>query len=194
MNALDIRLFHLINNWASRFNLLDQIGIFFAETTPYVLAAFLTFRWFWNQNFPEKRKALIIAGLTFGLSEAAAKLLGRWYYHVQPFVTLEANQLIAKEVNNSFPSDHTILVFSFLFVLFLSSQSISRWLYLGWAILASTARIFVGVHYPSDVLAAALLANIIGSIFYYFLRRANWLKVFVHWISSMEKRLLHKRA
>lgn len=194
MNSLDIRLFHLINDWASRFNLLDQTGIFFAETTPYVLAAFLTFRWFWNRNFPEKRMTLIIAGMTFGLSEAVAKLLGLCYYHVQPFVTLEVNQLIAKEVNNSFPSDHTILVFSFLFVLFLSRQSTSRWLYLGWALLASTARIFVGVHYPSDVLMAALIASLIGSVSYYFLRRANWLKAFVHWISSMEKRLLHRRA
>lgn len=194
MNSLDTRLFHLINDWASRSNFLDQIGISFAEMSPYGLAVFLIFTWFGDRKFPEKRRTLIIAGMTFGLSEALAKLLGCLHYHVQPFVTLEANQLIVKEVNNSFPSDHTILMFSFLFVLFLAGQSNSRWLYLGWAILASAARIFVGVHYPSDVVVAAFIASLIGSIFYYFLRRANWLERFVHWISSMEKRLIHKRT
>lgn len=194
MNSLDIRIFQLINGWAGRSNFLDQIGIFFAKMSPYGLAVFLIVAWFWNRNAPEKRIALVIAGMTFGVSEALAKFLGQLHYHVQPFVTLQAHQLITKEVNNSFPSDHTILMFSFLFVLFLAVKANRRWVYLGWAILASTARIFVGVHYPSDVLVAALLASLTGSILYFFLRRADWLQHFVQWISRLERQWIDKRT
>ncbi|MGG5317498.1 undecaprenyl-diphosphatase [Enterococcus sp. AZ072] len=194
MDTLDRTLFHLINNWGSRSSYLDAVGIFFAEMSPYLLAAFLIFSWIRNRNYPEKRETLLIAALSFVVSEGLAKLMGKFYYHVQPFVTLEANQLIAKDVNNSFPSDHTVLMVSFLFVLFLAGCSKSKWLYLFWAFLASIARIFVGVHYPSDVLVAALTAIAVGSVCYYSLRRVRWLRQFVDWLSNMEKKLVHRRT
>ena len=119
--------------------------------------------------------------------------MGQLYYHVQPFVTLEANQLIEKEVNNSFPSDHTMVMFSFLFVLFLASKSQTRGLYLVWAAVASLARIFVGVHYPSDVLVAAVTASFVGSIFYYTLNENKRLGNFVEWLGHIEGKVIHKR-
>ena len=52
-----------------------------------------------------------------------------------------------------------------------------RWHWIGWvlypwAILSSYSRIYVGVHYPGDILAGAALGILIGLIGYFVIRRS----------------------
>ena len=44
------------------------------------------------------------------------------------------------------------------------------WLVFGWAIISSYSRIYLGVHYPGDILAGAALGAIIGLIIWKLLR------------------------
>jgi undecaprenyl-diphosphatase len=75
----------------------------------------------------------------------------------------------------SFPSSHATNHFAlgmFLLVIFRKRWKPIIWLSLGWAASISFAQIYVGVHYPIDILMGALLGSIIGiltaSIFLYF--------------------------
>jgi len=75
------------------------------------------------------------------------------------------NKLIEKAVNNSFPSDHTILFCSICVSFCLIKRSWgSLWIVL--AALVGVSRIWVGVHYPADVLAGAIISIIVAVLVY----------------------------
>lgn len=65
----------------------------------------------------------------------------------------------------SFPSSHATNHFAFAVYLLLVMGKLFRWVkipLLLWAGLISFAQVYVGVHYPFDVFAGALLGSLIG--------------------------------
>jgi undecaprenyl-diphosphatase len=73
-----------------------------------------------------------------------------------------------------FVSSHAANIFAvagFMFwTLRKNISSIGLWVF-GWGILVGYSRIYLGVHYPGDVLAGALLGILLSSIAYFLLRR-----------------------
>lgn len=68
-----------------------------------------------------------------------------------------------------FVSSHaanTFAVAAFLTPVLKKSWRWIGWVLYGWALLSSYSRIYVGVHYPGDVLAGAVLGILIGLIVY----------------------------
>ncbi|KRK64158.1 hypothetical protein FC72_GL000603 [Companilactobacillus tucceti DSM 20183] len=193
MNSVDISIFRTINNLAA-IKALDPIGVFFAKYSIYVLAIFLVFKWVQKRNDDQYRVNLLISILTAVSSELAGKLIaGKLYYHTQPFTVLnEVHQLIPKDVGNSYPSDHTIIFFSFMIILFLGTKTWSRYNYLLVAILVSLSRIFVGVHYPSDVLTGMLISTLIGIIWYQLLAKDEFIHGLVEKYNQIEDKLLNR--
>jgi len=77
----------------------------------------------------------------------------------------------------SFPSTHASNHFGFAAFLIFTLRKYTRWvtpLSLTWAVVVSLSQLYVGVHYPSDVLGGALLGLCIGSWnAFYFNRRVG---------------------
>lgn len=66
----------------------------------------------------------------------------------------------------SMPSGHTLM--SFASAVFLHPRAGKlKWLVWVFAVLVSLSRVFIGVHYPSDVLVGALLGCILGLLWLY---------------------------
>lgn len=153
------RLFLAINHLAHRNGVLDIIMVLSAQYIPFLLAALLLGAWFWRRA--RHVSAAFRAALSGLLALSIAPLLGLLHYQPLPFVLGLGEPLISHEANNSFPSDHASLAFAVAVSLLLSGDGLGPYA-LSLAVLVGFARLFVGVHLPSDVLAGALLGTLVA--------------------------------
>lgn len=95
--------------------------------------------------------------------QLAAEVLKPWADRVRPcFVHPDSRLLLPQQARSpSFPSNHAVNSFAACAVLW-SVRPFLGWIGLISALLISYSRVYVGVHYPSDVLAGAVLGLAVG--------------------------------
>lgn len=83
---------------------------------------------------------------------------------VRPYEAFGFNDLLIRNLSdNSFPSGHTSYAFSFVTVIFLLSKSKFLKIYMAIiAILIALSRLYLYVHFPTDVLAGAIIGILLG--------------------------------
>jgi undecaprenyl-diphosphatase len=106
--------------------------------------------------------------LTMAASGVAGVALYKWLKHLivreRPFITHLGISLGAAPLDRySFPSGHTLHAVSF------SWQAIDAFPELAWVLvplasLIAASRVVLGLHYPSDVLAGAVIGSALGAI------------------------------
>jgi undecaprenyl-diphosphatase len=156
LTELNIKGFRMINDLGKQYTFLNPSFVAIAQYTLYVLI-FCALLFAFSKN--ARNRLMVICSLfTVAFAELLGRLAGTLHSNQQPFAELEAvNKLIEKAVDNSFPSDHTILIFSFCLTFWLFKRG---WSFL-WVLLAAlvgVSRIWVGVHYPGDVLVGAFVS------------------------------------
>ncbi len=88
-------------------------------------------------------------------------------YEVLP----QIRNLVGIQGESSFPSGHAATAFGSAFVPALRHPGWFRWTVLPVALLMAFSRLYVGVHYPLDVLVGSLIGILIASLVVYFGQR-----------------------
>jgi undecaprenyl-diphosphatase len=91
----------------------------------------------------------------------------------RPYETLaEADPLIRASVGNSFPSGHAATSFAGVVILgYLFRRALPGLFAL--AALVAVSRVYVGVHYPLDILGGAALGSVVALVVIAALRTSN---------------------
>ncbi|MFT5808841.1 MAG: undecaprenyl-diphosphatase [Moritella dasanensis] len=156
MDQLNNNLFLTINQFAGQNQLIDYIFMFLAEAMPYLFIILVIALWFRSDE--QTKRYLIGATLASVVGIAINSLIAQVYFHPRPFMNDLGTTLVAHTPNSSFPSDHTTFMFCIAFSL-LFHQATKK-LALGltvFAIIGGLSRVYIGVHYPFDIVAASVM-------------------------------------
>ena len=157
MEAFNQKLFLWINASADAPSWLIEIGRFLAEW-PLIMAAMLALL---TLPMHRQQAPLIIlrVGCTLVLALTVAYLFRYNFEHARPFVMGLGRTLTDHAPTSSFPSIHMTLVLATGFpLLFIAATRATGAIILFLAALVAWARIYLGVHFPFDMLVALLIS------------------------------------
>ncbi|EJF75195.1 undecaprenyl-diphosphatase [Bartonella alsatica] len=160
LNQIDAALFEMFAGNHQSWSLLVLFSIFCAKFLIYIVPIHLFVLWFSGGEM-ERRVVLsicvaICAALFIGY------LISLIYFHPRPFVMGLATPLIKHHATASFPSNHALTIASYMASLYFYRYKIAFKFAALFVCLICWGRIFVGVHYPFDVLAGTILGSLIS--------------------------------
>lgn len=106
-------------------------------------------------------------------------LLKNAVHRIRPYVALEKLSILVSEPSDfSFPSGHATASFAAAWALFRLAPKKVGVPALVLAALIALSRLYVGVHYPTDVLAGAIIGILAGEISARLIRRERISRIF----------------
>lgn len=171
MASFDLSLFQFINNFTHKWWVFDLIGIFLADYFGYFLILAAFFLILKEKKISQKIYFFSTIVLSLILSRGLiAAIIKFFIFRPRPFLALEIQPLVSysnHDINMSFPSGHAAFYFALAFAVFLYfNQSEDKakkrlgWWFLAGASLIAISRIFVGIHWSSDILVGAAIGII----------------------------------
>lgn len=160
--ALDHELFLLINHLPHTY-LFNELTRFFSGIGSWgaiwiVIAVLLFFR-------EEKRDHWFFLPVIFATTIGAilSEFILKWFVgRVRP--TPDMGAIVVQGAGNfSFPSTHATLAFALAYVLSYKEPRYKNWFYI-LASLIALSRIYLGVHYPLDVVFGSLIGLGVGAL------------------------------
>lgn len=169
MSSTDYGLFSSINGLAGRSVALDAVMVGSAKYLPIVFALALIALWMtWK---PQNQRGAFLAGASGLIALGFGQLVGYALPRPRPYLTHSVNLLISRSVDTSFPSDHATLGFAVAVMVWQCNRRVGACLLI-LAFVLAFSRVYVGAHYPSDVLGGAVLGTVTSLVIGALSRRA----------------------
>jgi undecaprenyl-diphosphatase len=155
MEELNRSLFLAINASAEASLPMRELAIFFAQWMVFCVPLLLAVLWIFGEQ--RQRRVVLLAGLSIALALACNLVIRELWFHPRPFMLGLGQNFLAHAPGASFPSDHASGLFAMAFALILASLRMTGLVMLGLALLVSWARVYLGVHFPFDILGGCLV-------------------------------------
>lgn len=167
MNPFDAGILHFFNQFVHRSWVFDSFIVLISSNHLIkggVLVALIWWVWFRDSNL--ETRELIFAGV---IASLLAVVLARVLAHVLVFrerpiyntglhlklpYTLDEDSLIHW---SSFPSDHAVVFFALATSIWFVSRAAGAFALCYTTVVVCLTRVYLGIHYPTDMLAGAIL-------------------------------------
>ena len=155
---MDVTVTQLINNLSGQNIIADEVFVLITKHGVPLMVLTVVIQW-WGKRPREKLlQTTIIAGLSFLLGLLIAQIILLFVHRIRPYDAGVSHLIINKTADWSFPSDHAIASLSIVFAFSLNCFRKHALAFLCAAALVCFSRVYVGMHYVTDILGGAALA------------------------------------
>jgi undecaprenyl-diphosphatase len=115
------------------------------------------------------RHTAISSAAALALSHIPVQVVKKLFPRKRPYLLFKTTKILPNPLkDHSFPSGHTTAVFSVIVPFIILNPALTVVL-IPLGICVGISRIYLGLHYPSDVIAGGSLGAFFGSLCYYLL-------------------------
>ncbi|WP_313564561.1 phosphatase PAP2 family protein [Acinetobacter sp.] len=160
LDQLNLYLFHILNVPDQASIWMINYASLIAHDLVYLFLLIFAIAWF-RGSYEVKTgiiKAFIFTAITLLMSEVLSAILNT----PRPFVIDVGRTLIEHAPTGSFPSNHMSIFSGIAFAYYFSPQRDLGRILIWTAWLVAWSRVYVGVHFPIDMLGAFLMAIIVN--------------------------------
>jgi undecaprenyl-diphosphatase len=182
MLTINNQVFRLLNAAVDAFPTLVYVAELVASSLIDLIPVLLVALWVWGQ--PARRSGLVATSIAAALALGANQIVGLFWYEPRPFMVSLGRTLVAHVPENSFPSYHTTFILT-IGIALMTTRAAPTWgkVVSVLGVVVAWARIYLGPHFPLDMLASALIASLFGA------SAALPISVVRRWIMPMADRI-----
>jgi undecaprenyl-diphosphatase len=161
---MDERIFLAINSLSNRNPAVDRLMILVSNRIRYFYILILLFFWFKN------RKVTLHSMISLLIALAFSGIIKLFYFRPRPFVHHRVGIMIPSKRNSSFPSKHTLLSFAASTSVLLFHRGLGKFMTF-LSCLTGFSRVWVGHHYPFDIVWSAVLGSASSLITHFLIQK-----------------------
>ncbi|MDA3992308.1 undecaprenyl-diphosphate phosphatase [Klebsiella aerogenes] len=160
LENINYALFALINATPASSWWAIEVATFIAKDLIIIVPLLVVALWLWG---PNQRQLVFKVILALALSLSISWVIGHLFPHDRPFVDGVGYNFLHHAADDSFPSDHGTVIFTFALAFLFWHRVWSGALLLVIASAIAWSRVYLGVHWPLDMLGG-LLAGMCGCL------------------------------
>ncbi|MEW9502821.1 undecaprenyl-diphosphatase [Jeotgalibacillus marinus] len=138
------------------YSLMDMLMILISNKVRYLFIFVLGLMWFRNAS---GKKVVLNAVKSTAVTLLINTFIKLFYFKPRPFMKRRVGILIPSKMDSSFPSKHTLLVFAVSTSIILYKRTLGS-IMMGFSVLTGISRVWLGHHYPSDVIGSAFIGSL----------------------------------
>lgn len=166
MEQLNHQLFTWINATPNSPKWLLDFALFLAKDMILIVPVLIVGLYLWgqNDNIASQRRLVSKVGIALLFAMTFAKAISELFPHARPFMEGFGYTFMHHSADSSFPSDHGTAIFTFALAFLFWHRVWSGLVLLVVGLGIAWSRVYVGVHWPMDMLGG-FLVGMLGCLF-----------------------------